>query len=209
MRKKTSPPTPPHRGGGQRGDGEKQYGNGQSGMKKNKKYSSSRLREGIGKDLISSWLNTEKEMFVGYPPPSLSSSSRYLPSSPHCPPPLWGGAGGEVYMFPKKFVADIEFIGKTIYTLSSGTKIGVMKGKDFIPSLDFAHSVEININNFTVWAVDRITALKFLKRETLYAPADINKGYVLLTYLGVPLGWVKNIGTRCNNMLPQNRRILD
>jgi 16S rRNA C967 or C1407 C5-methylase (RsmB/RsmF family) len=115
-------------------------------------------------------------------------------------PLLWGGAGGEVYMFPERFISDIEYIGKTIYTLSSGTEIGVMKGKNFVPSLDFAHSAEIDVNRFTVWAVDKITALQFLKRETLIAPAGVGKGYILLTYLGVPLGWVKNIGTRCNRV---------
>jgi NOL1/NOP2/fmu family ribosome biogenesis protein len=111
-----------------------------------------------------------------------------------------------IYMLPAKFAADVEFIGKTIYTLSSGTEICSVKGKELIPAFDFAHSAEININNFTVWEVDKITALKFLKKETLSAPSGIDKGFVLLTYLGVPLGWVKNIGVRCNNLLPQNRK---
>jgi 16S rRNA C967 or C1407 C5-methylase (RsmB/RsmF family)/NOL1/NOP2/fmu family ribosome biogenesis protein len=194
--RKTSPPAPPHRGGEKPtySEREKPVHSGRekpahSGREKpahkvqfhkDKKHSSTRLCERLGNDFASLWLNTEKDMFVGYPPP------------------LWGGAGGEVFMFPEKFVADIEYIGKTIYTLSSGTKIGVIKGKDFIPSHDFAHSAEININNFAVWTVDKTTALKFLKRETLIAPAGIGKGYVLLTYFGVPLGWVKNIGARCN-----------
>jgi NOL1/NOP2/fmu family ribosome biogenesis protein len=122
-------------------------------------------------------------------------------------PPLWGGSGGEVYMFPEKFIADVEFIGATVYTLSFGTQIGVIKGNDIIPSFDFAHSADINIHNFIVWNIDKLTALKFLKREPLFAPAGIGKGYILLTYCGVPLGWVKNIGARCNNLLPQNRKI--
>jgi 16S rRNA C967 or C1407 C5-methylase (RsmB/RsmF family)/NOL1/NOP2/fmu family ribosome biogenesis protein len=162
----------PHKGGKESGTGL---------FHKNKKYSSTCLREKLGKDFMSSWLNTEKDMFVDI--------------FPH----LRRGAGEEVFMFPEKFVADMEHICKTVYALSSGTKIGAIKGKDFIPSHDFALSAEININNFTVWAVDKSTALKFLKRETLSAPAGVGKGYVLLTYLGVPIGWVKNIGTRCNN----------
>jgi 16S rRNA C967 or C1407 C5-methylase (RsmB/RsmF family)/NOL1/NOP2/fmu family ribosome biogenesis protein len=112
-----------------------------------------------------------------------------------------------IYMLPKKFAATVELIGKTIRTLSSGTEICTVKGKELIPSLDFAHSAEINVNNFAVMEVDKTVALQFLKKETLPAPSNIDKGYVLLTYLGVPLGWVKNIGSRCNNMLPQNRKI--
>jgi 16S rRNA C967 or C1407 C5-methylase (RsmB/RsmF family)/NOL1/NOP2/fmu family ribosome biogenesis protein len=113
-----------------------------------------------------------------------------------------------IYMLPEKFAADVEFIGKTIYTLSSGTEICTIKGKELIPSFDFAHSTKINANNFTVWEVDKTTALKFLKKETLSAPTGVGKGFVLLTYQNVPLGWVKNIGSRCNNLLPQNRKIV-
>ncbi|MDR1338935.1 MAG: rRNA cytosine-C5-methyltransferase [Prevotellaceae bacterium] len=112
-----------------------------------------------------------------------------------------------IYMLPEKFAADVEFIGKTVYTLSSGTEICTAKGKELIPSFDFAHSAEINTGNFTVRAVDKTEALRFLKRESMSAPPDTARGYVLLTYLGVPLGWVKNIGSRANNMLPHNRKI--
>ena len=55
--------------------------------------------------------------------------------------------------------------------------------------------------------VDRHTALRYLHRDTLVLP-DAPKGFVLLTYEGLPLGFVKNLGTRCNNLLPQGRRIL-
>jgi 16S rRNA C967 or C1407 C5-methylase (RsmB/RsmF family)/NOL1/NOP2/fmu family ribosome biogenesis protein len=113
-----------------------------------------------------------------------------------------------IYMLPERFVADVDYIGTTVHTLSSGTEICTIKGKDLIPSLDFAHSTEIDVNNFTVWEVDKNTALKFFKKESLYAPSGISKGYILLTYLGVSLGWVKNIGSRCNNLLPQNRKII-
>ncbi|MDR2383831.1 MAG: rRNA cytosine-C5-methyltransferase [Prevotellaceae bacterium] len=110
-----------------------------------------------------------------------------------------------IYLLPEKFAADVEFIGKTVHTLSSGTEICTVKGKELIPSLDFAHSTVINVSNFAVWEVDNATALKFLKKETLFAPpTNTGKGFVLITYRGVPLGWVKNIGSRCNNILPKS-----
>jgi len=55
--------------------------------------------------------------------------------------------------------------------------------------------------------VDRNTALKFLHRDSLVLP-QAAPGYNVLTYSGIPLGFVKNIGTRCNNLLPKWRRIL-
>jgi 16S rRNA C967 or C1407 C5-methylase (RsmB/RsmF family)/NOL1/NOP2/fmu family ribosome biogenesis protein len=112
-----------------------------------------------------------------------------------------------IYMLPEKFAADVEFAGKAIHILSSGTELCTVKGKELIPAFNCAHSVEINVNNFAVREIDRDTALTFLKKEPLSAPSNIGKGHVLLTYMGVPLGWVKNIGSRCNNLLPQNRKI--
>jgi NOL1/NOP2/fmu family ribosome biogenesis protein len=36
---------------------------------------------------------------------------------------------------------------------------------------------------------------------------DVPRGYVLLTYKDAPLGFVKNIGNRANNLYPQEWRI--
>ena len=38
-------------------------------------------------------------------------------------------------------------------------------------------------------------------------PADTPKGYVLVTYRQVPIGWEKNIGNRANNLYPQEWKI--
>ena len=37
--------------------------------------------------------------------------------------------------------------------------------------------------------------------------ADAPRGYVCVTYRGVPLGFVKNVGNRANNLYPQEWRI--
>jgi len=55
--------------------------------------------------------------------------------------------------------------------------------------------------------VDRQTALKYLHRDVLSFP-EAAVGYNVISYLGHPLGFVKNIGKRCNNLLPKSRRIL-
>jgi len=45
-----------------------------------------------------------------------------------------------------------------------------------------------------------------LKKEAIALP-DSPKGLVLLTYKNMPIGWVKNLGNRCNNLYPQEWRI--
>ena len=54
--------------------------------------------------------------------------------------------------------------------------------------------------------LDRETALRYLHGEALRLP-DAPKGLLLMTYLGHPLGPAKNLGTRCNNLYPKERRI--
>ena len=50
-------------------------------------------------------------------------------------------------------------------------------------------------------------AISYLRKEGLILDADVPRGYVLLTYKDVPLGFVKNIGNRANNLYPQEWRI--
>lgn len=55
--------------------------------------------------------------------------------------------------------------------------------------------------------LDCHTALKYLHRDALSIPG-LDLGLIVVTYAGHPLGYVKNIGKRCNNLYPKSRRIL-
>ena len=55
--------------------------------------------------------------------------------------------------------------------------------------------------------VDFAEALKYLRGEALVLPADTPRGVVTVTYKGIPLGPVKNIGNRANNLYPKPWRI--
>ena len=50
-------------------------------------------------------------------------------------------------------------------------------------------------------------ALKYLRGEALVLPADTPRGIVTVGYKGFPLGPVKNIGNRANNLYPKPWRI--
>ena len=50
-------------------------------------------------------------------------------------------------------------------------------------------------------------ALRYLRGEALVLPADTHRGIVTVTYRGFPLGPVKNIGSRANNLYPKPWRI--
>ncbi len=50
-------------------------------------------------------------------------------------------------------------------------------------------------------------ALAYLRGEALVLPPDTPRGLVTVTFMGHPLGQVKNIGTRANNLYPKEWRI--
>jgi len=50
-------------------------------------------------------------------------------------------------------------------------------------------------------------AMAYLRGEALTLPPDTPRGIVEVTFMGHPLGTVKNIGTRANNLYPKEWRI--
>ena len=75
-----------------------------------------------------------------------------------------------------------------------------------MPSADWALSLALPEGDYPVADLDRETALRFLHRDTIFLK-DAPKGFVLVRHEGRPLGFVKNLGTRCNNLHPQGRKI--
>jgi 16S rRNA C967 or C1407 C5-methylase (RsmB/RsmF family)/NOL1/NOP2/fmu family ribosome biogenesis protein len=104
--------------------------------------------------------------------------------------------------------ADYTYLKQHLKILSAGITLCEIKGKDRIPDHSLAMSDALAVNAFPTWEVDKTTALKYLRKEALQTiPGDLPKGYVLLTYEGHSLGFVKNIGNRANNLYPQHWRI--
>ena len=50
-------------------------------------------------------------------------------------------------------------------------------------------------------------AISFLRREALVLPPDAPRGIIDVSYEGHVLGQVKNIGSRANNLYPEEWRI--
>ncbi len=99
-----------------------------------------------------------------------------------------------------------SFIEERLPVIKSGTMIGEMKKNDLVPAHDLAMSVRLREETWPVHPLSRHEAQAFLRLEPLNGSA-MPPGRVLLTYRGVPLGFVNNIGTRVNNGYPQGWRI--
>lgn len=112
----------------------------------------------------------------------------------------------KIKALPLSKTNEIEFLQKKLKCMFSGILLAEQKGKDFIPSINLALSKQLDITKFVTVEVDLKTALLFLQKEAIVLP-ETDKAYVLLLYQKLPIGWVKNLGSRCNNMYPQEWRI--
>lgn len=92
-------------------------------------------------------------------------------------------------------------------TLSDGYPQGTKKGKDIIPAHAEALLTTLPKEKYPCVELSKEEALRYLRHEAIVLPADTPRGFVVVTYRSQPLGFVKNIGNRANNLYPQEWRI--
>ena len=97
--------------------------------------------------------------------------------------------------------------GNNIRILHRGITLAENKGKDWQPHHSLAMSTSLNRENFPKAELTYEQAIAYLRKEAVTLDASVPKGYVLVTYRDTPLGFVKNIGNRANNLYPQEWRI--
>lgn len=100
-----------------------------------------------------------------------------------------------------------DWLRKNIKIISDGIPEKIEKGRDLIPSSQWALSAAFQSGEYPEVEVDEATALSYLRHEALRLPSEIGKGFVVIKYKGFPLGFVKNIGNRANNLFPAEWRI--
>ncbi len=90
--------------------------------------------------------------------------------------------------------------------LRNGLEKGIAKGRDFVPSSDWALSIEPPLDKYPAVELDKETSLRYLHRDGIFIEGQ-PEGYLIVCHEGHPLGFVKNIGRRWNNLHPLERRI--
>ena len=93
---------------------------------------------------------------------------------------------------------------KLIHILSDGVPVFVQKGEEKIPSVSYALSLNNFSENYPRIDLTLEQARLYLHRESFALPAGTPKGFVLITYRGQALGFMKNLGDRANNLYPKN-----
>lgn len=96
---------------------------------------------------------------------------------------------------------------KSLKVIHAGVKLGSIKGKDLIPDQSLALCTELHKDTFPKAELSYEDAIQYLRKEAITLPDSLPRGYVLVTYRGIPLGWMKNLGNRANNLYPQEWKI--
>lgn len=108
---------------------------------------------------------------------------------------------------PADYAGFYDELKESLRILHAGITLAELKGKDWMPSHTLAMSTVLCKDAFPQTDLTLAQALSYLRREAIILDSSVPKGYVLVTYRHVPLGFVKNLGNRANNLYPQEWRI--
>ena len=114
--------------------------------------------------------------------------------------------GDMLYAFPRKYASLLAAFRGSLRILKAGVKVAEVKGRDLIPAHDLVLSILYQKEAFPQVELTEEQAIAYLRREVLSLPAA-PRGYVVVTNRHVPLGLVKNLGSRANNLYPAEWRI--
>mgnify|MGYP001090406533 CR=1 FL=1 len=115
--------------------------------------------------------------------------------------------GNEEYcIFPASRLATLSFLGKGLNIIQSGIPVASGPETKLNPHPALAYSSVFNRQAFPELPVRLTDAFRYLKKEVIPV-MNSEKGWILVTYRDIPLGWIKNIGTRANNYFPKEWRI--
>ena len=102
--------------------------------------------------------------------------------------------------------AELQKLASYLYIRKAGIEIGAIKGRDVIPS----HELSVSFLSKTPYSTLELSleeALQYLRRNELKA-AKAPLGWNLVSFGGLPLGWIKVLPNRVNNYYPASWRIL-
>jgi 16S rRNA C967 or C1407 C5-methylase (RsmB/RsmF family)/NOL1/NOP2/fmu family ribosome biogenesis protein len=111
---------------------------------------------------------------------------------------------GNLFAWPVTVPDVVQYALLELNCVKWGTRLGeLIKGK-LIPNQELAWDTALN-EKFYQMELSLDMALRFLKGEPI--PVQGQEGWLLVTYQGLPLGWLKAMRNRSNNYYPKELRI--
>ena len=115
--------------------------------------------------------------------------------------------GSKAIAFPRTYLGELSVLKEALRIVQAGIEVAELRGKDWLPSHALAVSQILAADVFPHAEVPYEQAIAYLRKEAVTLSDAAPRGVVLLTYTDIPLGFVKNVGNRANNLYPQEWRI--
>lgn len=109
--------------------------------------------------------------------------------------------------YPAQHKELIDYLTTCLTCISLGFGISEKKRVAMVPQHSLSMSKAYRKDAFPCIELDLDTARAYLRSDALEVSEGMPTGIVLLTYEDVPLGFVKNVGNRLNNLYPNEWRI--
>jgi 16S rRNA C967 or C1407 C5-methylase (RsmB/RsmF family)/NOL1/NOP2/fmu family ribosome biogenesis protein len=114
--------------------------------------------------------------------------------------------GDEVFAFPISMENDLLAIYSNLYIKKAGVLIGKLIRNELLPAHELALSNLISGELLTI-SLKKDDALQYLRKEEVTIKED-RRGWALVKYEELNLGWIKLLRNRINNYYPKEWRIL-
>lgn len=123
---------------------------------------------------------------------------------------LWSEEESAWYSLSPQWWLTLDLLeaARGVKILSTGVRLGMMKGKDFVPDQAWALSPQLSpLIPYRRREVTGEEAFDLIRRQTISSTRE--PGYYLATYRGVPLTLIKDLGSRVNNLYPKSLAMHD
>jgi len=114
--------------------------------------------------------------------------------------------GELIFALPASLSDSLLILADNLYIRKAGVAIGKIAGRALIPDHSLAMSNIIS-NKIVGISLKLQEALQYLRKEEVKTDGSL-KGWALVLYEGVKLGWIKVLSNRTNNYYPREWRIL-
>ncbi len=105
------------------------------------------------------------------------------------------------YAVLKNHFTEWQWLSSELKMIKNGVFLGILKGNNFIPEHEWVLNIEANRDLYPCIELDKTQALQYLQKKTFELTID-NLGINILQYQNLPVGIIKNLGKRWNNLLP-------
>ena len=104
-------------------------------------------------------------------------------------------------------MADYEAVSAAARVIMAGVPLAEEKGRKLVPAAELALSLQLADGAFPKAELPLADALAYLRHEAVALPPSVPRGHVLCCFQGRPRGFANNLGSRANNLYPQEWRI--